>query len=341
MRHSDRSVYLAAALFGAAAGAFFRGVFDPEVSRTPVNFVLSGVNGMIVAVSMIAAHLWISRHAADWLRRQSLAIELLADGGAMVAASVVAQIVAQLLFYRASPVQIASLMPSQMIFALVMAALFLAVAHIVRLIGARQFLSVLAGRYRRPVEELRIFLFVDLKGATHLAETLGPVRVAELIARFFHDVDDTIIEHSGEVHAYIGDEVIVTWPLETGTPNTACLRCVFAMRDCIAGRADSYAREFGLVPEFRAALHCGPVVVTEIGRSKEQIGYFGDTVNVAARLEEHAKNVDHGILISGELIDRIELPPGVVADDLGTVTLRGRVAPLRVVAVHRAVSANP
>jgi hypothetical protein len=182
VRHSDRSVYLAAALFGAAAGAFFRGVFDPEVSRTPVNFVLSGFNGMIVALSMIAAHLWMTRHAADWLRRRSLAIELLADGGAMVAASVVAQIIAQLLLYGASPVQIASLMPSQVIFALVMAALFLAVAHIVRLIGARQFLSVLAGRYRRPVEELRIFLFVDLKGATHLAETLGPVRVAELIA---------------------------------------------------------------------------------------------------------------------------------------------------------------
>jgi hypothetical protein len=44
------------------------------------------------------------------------------------------------------------------------------------------------------------------------------------------------------------------------------------MRDRIAGLAESYAREFGLVPGFRAALHCGPVAVSEIGRSKEQIG---------------------------------------------------------------------
>ena len=176
MRQGDRNVYFAVALFGVVAGAFFRGVFDAEESRTSTNFALSSINGMIVALSMIAAHLWLTRHAADWLRRRSLAIEFLVDGGAMVAAAFMAQIAAQFVLFGEPPSEIVSSLPFQMAFSLAMATVFLAVAHIVRLVGTRQFLSVLAGRYRRPVEQPRIFLFVDLKGATRLAEQLGPVR---------------------------------------------------------------------------------------------------------------------------------------------------------------------
>lgn len=333
LRQLDRNVLIAAAVFGAAAGAFFRGAFDEPESRNAVNFTLSGLNGMAVAVSMSAVHLWLVSHGSDWLRRRSLAIELLVDGGIMAAAAVAVQFAAEIVLYGGSLASLPSLIPTRLAFALTMVVLFLAASHVVRLIGARQFVSVLAGRYRRPVEEVRVFLFVDLKDATRLAERFGPVRVAALIARFFHDVDDAIAEHGGEVHAYVGDEVIVTWPLDAAVREAACLRCVLAMRASIADLAESYVREFGLVPQCRAVLHCGPVVVNEIGRTKQQIGYFGDTVNATARLEAHAKQVDRDLLVSGDLMDRLELPSGVVMDDLGDVALRGREAPMRVVAL--------
>ena len=38
----------------------------------------------------------------------------------------------------------------------------------------------------------------------------------ELLTRFFFDIDGPIVGHGGEVHAYVGDEVIVTWPLTAG-----------------------------------------------------------------------------------------------------------------------------
>jgi adenylate cyclase len=335
----SRNILIAAALFGAAAGLFFRGVFDAAESRTAVNFLLSSTNGAILASSMVAAHLWLVRHGSDWLRRQSLAVELLVDGGVMVATGVVAQAVAQHLLYGTNLDELPALIPSRMSFALAMMLVFLAVAHVVRLIGARQVMSVLAGRYRRPVEEMRVFLFADLKDATGLAERFGPVRVAALLARFFHDVDDTIAAHGGDVHAYIGDEVIVTWPLQASLRDAACLRCAFAMRDRITALGDSYAHEFGIVPEFRTVLHCGPVVVNEIGRTRQQIGYFGDTVNVAARLEEYAKRVQRDVLISRDLLDRLDLLPDVVAEDLGEVALRGREAPVHVLALSRATDA--
>jgi len=335
MRQRERNVLIAGAIFGFVAGAVFRGVFDPVETRTALNFLRSALNGSILAVSMVFADQWLGHRAEDWLRRRSLAVELLVSGAVLALAATVAQVFAQAVLFREPWSMIVHLLVPQIGFALSMAMLFLAVDHTARLVGAGQFMRVLVGHYRRPVEEHRVFLFADLVGATRLAESLGPVRVQALIARFFHDVDETIVDHGGEVHAYIGDEVIVTWPLATGVADAACLCCVFAMRDRIGALAESYEAEFGTVPAFRAALHCGPVVLSEIGRSKGQIGIFGDTVNVAARLEQHAKDVDRGLLVSGDLIDRLNLPPGAAVEDLGELALRGRDARLRAFAVER------
>ena len=332
----SRNFIVAVALFGAVAGALFRGVFDDADSQTATNFALSSANGMMIALAMVTARRWWTQHSAEWLRERSLATEILLDVAVMAAAGIAANVVAQLALYGASVREIPALIPSRISFALVAASMFVAAAHIVRLIGPRQLISVLVGRYSRPVEEVRVILFVDLKDSTRRAEQLGPVRVAALITRFFHDIDDAIAEHGGEVHAYIGDEVIVTWPLDAIENDAAPIRCVFAMRRRLARRADSYVREFGVAPDFRAVLHCGPVVVAEIGRTKQQIGYFGDSMNVAARLEEHAKRVDRDILVSQDVIDRVALPADIIAEDLGEVSLRGRAAPLNVAALTSA-----
>src|SRR5436853_308879 len=79
----------------------------------------------------------------------------------------------------------------------------------------------------------------------------------------------------GEVHAYVGDEVIVTWALTGPASAGGCIDCFFGIQDRIAERADLYRREFGLVPQFRAALHAGPVVISECGDSRRQIALFG------------------------------------------------------------------
>jgi class 3 adenylate cyclase len=326
---------LAAALLGALAGAFFRGVFDPEPSRTAENFGRSIASGLVIALAMAGAHLWLTRVAAPWLRRRSLAVEILVDGGVMAGAGTAAQIAVQSVFYGVTPADMPALIPFHMAFALTLAILFLAAIHVVRLVGPQRVLRVLAGRYRRPVEETRVFLFIDLKEATALAESLGPIRVADLIARFFRDVDDVIVDHGGEVHAYIGDEVIVTWPLETVAGNAACLFCVTAIRGRITDLTACYAAEFGVVPDFRAVLHCGPVVVSEIGHSKQQLGYFGDTINVAARLEDHAKRIGQDFLASRDVIGRIGLPANYAATDLGDTKLKGREATVSVVALTR------
>jgi adenylate cyclase len=153
------------------------------------------------------------------------------------------------------------------------------------LVGGRVLVNILFAQYRRPVREDRVFLFVDLVGSVALAERMGDEKAQSLVARFFIDIAKPISEHKGEVHRYVGDEVVVTWPLEKALKNGQCLRCVLAMRDRINELAGSYEKAFGAVPQFRAGLHGGSVVASAVGEDRREIGYFGAAITTAARLE--------------------------------------------------------
>jgi class 3 adenylate cyclase len=213
--------------------------------------------------------------------------------------------------------------------------LFGAVYELVRLVGGRAFLNVILGRYRHPTREQRVLLFLDLVGSTTLAEQLGELRVQELLTRFFFDIDEAIVAHGGEVHAYVGDEVIVTWPVAAARQSRP-IDCVFAIQDRIAELAARYISEFGLVPNFRAGLHAGPVVIGECGDSRPQVAYFGDTMNVTARLQERCKEAGRTLLVSGDLLRLLDPGQDFAVEALGPTQLRGRKAEVEVFAVARA-----
>ena len=215
--------------------------------------------------------------------------------------------------------------------------LVLSVFELTRLIGSRVLFNVALGRYRSPVREARVLMFLDLAGSTSLAEAMGELRVQGLLTRFFFDIDGAIVAHGGEVHAYVGDEVIVTWPLDERMSGGRCIDCFFAIADSIAEKADSYRQEFGMVPSFRAGLHAGHVVISECGSSRRQLAYFGDTVNVTARLQEHCKEVGRNLLVSADLLGHMKLKPAFAVEPLGEVRLRGRAAAIEVFAVERRI----
>jgi class 3 adenylate cyclase len=109
-------------------------------------------------------------------------------------------------------------------------------------------------------------MFLDIAGSTTLAEQLGEVRVHDLITSFFFDIDRPIAGHDGEVHAYVGDEVIVTWPLSDDTErNARSLRCFFAAQDTMADLAPAHTREFGVAPRLRAGIHAGRSSSASVG----------------------------------------------------------------------------
>ncbi|HEY7868915.1 MAG TPA: adenylate/guanylate cyclase domain-containing protein [Methylomirabilota bacterium] len=195
-----------------------------------------------------------------------------------------------------------------------------------RMIGTNALRYFLGGRYHRPTAEERIFLFLDLEGSTTLAERLGSARYFELLRRFVDDLTDPVVASRGEIYQYAGDEVVVTWPLAEGVRGANCVRCYFWTREVVERESARYTREFGVVPRFRAGLHGGVVTAGELGDLRRQIAYVGDILNTAARLEEYAKRMGLDLVISGALLRRLELPPGVEARLCGELALRGKEA---------------
>ena len=90
-----------------------------------------------------------------------------------------------------------------------------------------------------------------------------------------------------------------------------------------------------MVPGFRAGLHAGHVVISECGSSRRQLAYFGDTVNVTARLQEHCKEAGRNLLVSAELSRHMRPKPDFLVEPLGQAQLRGRAAAIEVFAVQR------
>jgi adenylate cyclase len=322
---------------GLLVGGIYRYFADDPGEATLANYIRSCLHGMGLALAGWAVHLYFTLRSSGWVTRWPLIVELLVKSVVMavVVAAVAMGLQAALYSSRIEAAWLAAGFPRIVGIAFAMSMLISSAYELTRLAGGRVLLSVILGRYRRPTREERVLLFLDLVGSTSLAESMGELRMQELLTRFFFDIDEVIRAHGGGVHAYVGDEVIVTWRL-TATPSVRrCIDCFFAIQDRISERADLYVGEFGLVPRFRGGLHAGSVAISECGDSRRQVAYFGDTMNVAARLQEHCKEVGRTLLVSADLVHLATPGADLIVEALGPTHLRGRSAPIDVFAVER------
>ena len=332
--------WLVVVLTGAAIGLAYRYFVDDPSEGNLANYLRSSLHGAGVGTAGWSAHLYLSAQGGAWLRRQPLLVELAFRAVIVALAVSVTIVVLQVAIYD-RPLQAAWLadeFPPIVLMAFLVSMVFSAVFEMARLVGGRVLLSIMMGRYRHPTREERILMFLDLVGSTSMAEAMGEVRMHRLLTQLFFEIDEPIVAYGGEVHAYVGDAVIVTWPRSALLEQ--CLGCFFAVEDRIAEKAESYRRAFGAVPRFRAALHAGPVVISECGDSRRQITYFGDTVNVAARLEEACKESGRSLLASGDFLRGLQPGGHLRGERLGQVQLRGRSAAIEVFAIERDATAR-
>ena len=221
------------------------------------------------------------------------------------------------------------------LFSLAAAFVFVFMLDVNSLLGQNVLINFVTGRYYRPRLEERVFLFIDMENSTGLAERLGPLAFHRLIDRFVADLTDPIVAARGEIYSYVGDELIATWKLDQGIAEGRCVTACFDAMDALSRRAPDYRREFGAAVNFRAGLHCGPVVAGEMGSVKREIVFLGDTVNTAARIQDFCRQTGERVLASADLIDRLELPQGVAKRSLGDLRLRGKGADISLYALIR------
>lgn len=206
------------------------------------------------------------------------------------------------------------------------------------LVGPRVLLNFLIGKYHYPQREDRAVVFIDLADSTALAEKLGDLRVQELIGRFFFDIARPIEEFGGEIHRYIGDAVVLTWPLDAVSTDALPLKCVFSAQRLMKDNAAAYRREFGVAPHFRAGAHVGSIVAGEVGDRRREIVYIGNTMNTAARLQQTCRDLDREFLVSETFLENMPSVPGLRSESFGFIELAGKSERLRVFGLSEARS---
>ncbi len=191
-------------------------------------------------------------------------------------------------------------------------------------IGHEALNNFFTGKYHRPIQEERIYMFLDMRSSTSIAENLGHVMYFKMLREYFADLSEAVIKYSGEIYQYAGDEMIVTWDLKKGLQNNNCIQCFFAMKKIIAAEVVKYREKFGLLPQFKAGLHCGKVTTGEIGVIKKEIIFTGDVLNTTARIQGLCNQFNVDILVSGELVKKLEPDTSLSIKNLGENELRGR-----------------
>ena len=184
-------------------------------------------------------------------------------------------------------------------------------------------------------EVVRIFMFLDIKSSTTIAETLGHLKYFELLNDFFNDIADPIEKNKGEIYQYVGDEVVVSWPFNEGVESANCLNCFYDIVDTIKNLNSRYMERYNLVPDFKAGLHYGKVSTGVIGTLKKEIIYTGDVLNTASRIEGQCNSYKVNILLSKDLIDKLPVVDIFTSRKLGEINLRGKLSTMTLYTVDR------
>ena len=137
-------------------------------------------------------------------------------------------------------------------------------------------------------------IFIDMVGFSSLARRISPGHLVELLNAFFNHADRCAAEHGIEKVKTIGDAYLAVAGGNVPCANSADVAIAFAR--AVIGEVAALSEQTGVTLALRAGIHSGPVVGGVIGATRMAYDYWGDTVNIAARVEGTAPV--NGIAIS-------------------------------------------
>ena len=204
-----------------------------------------------------------------------------------------------------------------------------------KLLGPGVLLKFIGGRYHTPKIEQRVFMFLDLKSSTSIAENLGHHGYYSFLNDFIRDITDSVITTSAQIYQYVGDEIVLTWKTQKGIENSNCLHVFYSIQDRIEEVKEHYLSKYQTVPEFKAGAHCGEVISAEIGDLKKDIVYNGDVLNTTSRIQGLCNQLDSPLLISSELSQLMVPTEEFQSKSMGSIELKGKAAPMELISISR------
>ncbi len=190
--------------------------------------------------------------------------------------------------------------------------------------GSGVLTKLLMGKYHKPAKEERIFMFLDLRSSTTIAEKIGDELYFRMLRYFYQLANEVIINNRGEIYQYVGDEIVISWQKKAGIEEADCLNCFTAIRNAVQKREQFFMQNFGVVPKFKAGIHSGEVTTGEIGSVKKDIVYSGNVLNTTARIVALCNQFNESLLISDTLYEELKEAPGYRFRYLDRLVLRGK-----------------
>jgi len=181
-----------------------------------------------------------------------------------------------------------------------------------------------------------VVLFADLRGFTHLSETVPVSRIVPMLNEFFTELTAAAHENEGTVFSMAGDSLLVGFNVPVPQPDATvrALTTARAMVQRFEPVAARWKSEFGLDTGIGVGIEQGEVVVGNVGApSFMSYTIIGDPVNVAARLMQTA--VAGEILIGPDAAQSLHASLGRSAPvERREVALKGKAEPVSVVALR-------
>lgn len=161
-------------------------------------------------------------------------------------------------------------------------------------------------------------LFSDLVGFTALSSRMTPADLVAMLDELFSRFDDLAERHGVEKIKTIGDAYMVAGGIPT--PRADHARAVAAMAVDMLVEVRDLAARTGLPLELRVGVHSGPVVAGVIGKKRCAYDLWGDTVNVASRME--SQGVGGRVHVTAET--RALLGDAYRYEDRGMIEIKGK-----------------
>jgi adenylate cyclase len=172
-------------------------------------------------------------------------------------------------------------------------------------------------------------LFTDIANFTALVEALEPSTLGSLLNEYLTGMTDIVFAHDGTVAKIVGDALHVLFgaPGEQSDHAARAVDCALALdeyAEAFRERSNNKGVALGVT---RIGVHAGPAIVGNFGGGRFfDYTAYGDTINVAARLEAANKQLGTRICVSATLADKVE---GFCGRPIGDLVLRGKTEALR------------
>jgi class 3 adenylate cyclase len=165
-------------------------------------------------------------------------------------------------------------------------------------------------------------LFTDIAGFTTIAEYLAPHELVAALNQYLETVLEPIRRHGGVVNTFIGDGLFASFNMPLACPEhaAAAVRAAVDIQRAVSSRTFG---EQGVALATRIGISTGPVIGGSVGAGRRlSFTLLGDTVNLAARLEQ--LNKDHGTRILVSQSTRDACGERFAFRPLGQASVRGR-----------------